>query len=208
MSYNASRFVTLSFLLTAAVLSFGMILASSVKSPYSLDKPYQVFPYHHGEKEKLENLIIVFGVLFSMLAWPLDILIGQEAANWPFKTSSSLSTRLPHLDISVSNGTGQCNFSGQRDRQTFFVPGQRDNGTEVPSLSRDKGTTGQRDKLKILPRDGTVRDSQNSGQGGPVQPKSGTGRGTKRDRAEKDVLKQKKGCSKTEKDVLKQERMF
>ena len=38
----------------------------------------------------------------------------------------------------VSNGTGQCNFSGQRDRQNFFVPGQRDTGTEVPSLSRDK----------------------------------------------------------------------
>ena len=51
------------------------------------------------------------------------------------------------------------------------------------------GTKGQRDKLKILPRDG------------PGQPKTGTGRGTKRDRAEKDVLKQYK-------DVLKQKRMF
>ena len=66
---------------------------------------------------------------------------------------------------SVSNGTGQCNFSGQRD------------------------------KLKILPvkfwdgtRDGTVRDFDPS-------------RGTKRDIAEKDVLKQ-------EKDILKQKRMF
>ena len=28
------------------------------------------------------------------------------------------------------------------------------------------------------------------GRDGPVQPKTGTGRGTKRDRAEKDVLKQ------------------
>ena len=63
----------------------------------------------------------------------------------------------------VSNGTGQCNFLGQRDRSFFIVPGQRD-------------------KLKILPRDGT-------------------GRGTKRDRAEKSVLKQYK-------DVLKQKRMF
>ena len=36
------------------------------------------------------------------------------------------------------------------------------------------------------------------GPDGPGQPNSGTGHGTKRDRAEK-------GCSKTEKDVLKQE---
>ena len=39
--------------------------------------------------------------------------------------------------ISVSNGTGQCNFLGQRDRNSFLVPGQRD-------------------KLKILPRDGIL----------------------------------------------------
>ena len=39
------------------------------------------------------------------------------------------------------------------------------------------------------------------GRDRPEQPKSGTGSGTKRDRAEKDVLKQ-------EKDVLKQKRMF
>ena len=81
-------------------------------------------------------------------------------------------------------------FPTGRDSETF-----RDNGTEVP------GTKGQRDKLKILPRDGTGRDSQNPGRDGPGQPKTGTGRGTKRDRAEKDVLKQKK-------DALKQKRTF
>ena len=57
------------------------------------------------------------------------------------------------------------------------------------------GAKGQRSKLKILPRDGP--GSQNSGWDGPGQPKSGTGRGTKRERAEKDVLKQ-------ENDVVKQ----
>ena len=77
---------------------------------------------------------------------------------------------------------------GQRDRQNFFFPGQRDNGTEVPSLSQDKGTTGQAQNLAM-------------GRDGPGQPKSGTGPGTKRDRAEKDVLKQ-------ENDVLKQKMMF
>ena len=51
----------------------------------------------------------------------------------------------------VSNGTGQCNFLGQRDRSSFVVPGQ---------------SPGQRDKLKILSRDRTGQDSQNSGQDG------------------------------------------
>ena len=63
------------------------------------------------------------------------------------------------------------------------------------------GIKGQGDKLKILPRDGTGRDSQNPGRDGPGQPKSRTGHGTKRDRAEKDILKQKK-------DALKQKRTF
>ena len=71
-------------------------------------------------------------------------------------------------------------FPTGRDSATF-----RDNGTEVSSLSRDKGTRGQANNLT-------------KGRDGPGQPKSGTGHGTKRDRAEK-------GCSKTEKDVLKQE---
>ena len=31
--------------------------------------------------------------------------------------------------IRVSNETGRRNFSGQRDRNFFLVPGQRDNGT-------------------------------------------------------------------------------
>ena len=89
---------------------------------------------------------------------------------------------LIHIWSRVYNGMGQCNFSGQRDRSSIIVPGQRD-------------------KLKILPWDGTGRDSQNPGRNGPGQPKTGTGRGTKRDRAEKDVLKQKK-------DALKQKRTF
>ena len=50
-------------------------------------------------------------------------------------------------------------FPTGQDSATFW-----DKVTEVPSLSRDKGTTGQRDKLKILPSDGTGRDSQNPGQ--------------------------------------------
>ena len=56
-----------------------------------------------------------------------------------------------------------------RDSETF-----RDRGTEVPSLSRDKGTAGQAKNLA-------------KGQG---QPTSGTGRRTKWDRAEKNILKQ------------------
>ena len=57
----------------------------------------------------------------------------------------------------------------------------QDKVTEVPSLSRDKGTTGQ---------------AINLAKGGdePGQPKSGTARGTKRDR---DRAEKRKGRSKT-----------
>ena len=37
------------------------------------------------------------------------------------------------IESRVSNGTGQGNFSGQRDRSFFIVPGQRDNGTSSKS---------------------------------------------------------------------------
>jgi hypothetical protein len=87
----------------------------------------------------------------------------------------------------VSNKTGQCNFSGQRDRSSLIVPGQRD-------------------KLKILPRAGTGWDSLS---------KSGTGCGTVQDfdslsySVPRDKTGQsRKGCSKQKKDVLKQKRMF
>ena len=71
-------------------------------------------------------------------------------------------------------------------------------GTQVPSLSRDKGTTGQAKNLA-------------KGRDGPGQQKFGTGRARtakiwdgmrkKRDRAEKDILTQ-------ENDVLKQKTLF
>ena len=68
-------------------------------------------------------------------------------------------------------------FPTGQDSETF-----RDNGTEIPSLSRDKGSTGQAKNLA-------------KGRDGSGQPKSGTGRGTKRDRAEKEGTR--KGCTKT-----------
>ena len=70
-------------------------------------------------------------------------------------------------------------FPTGRDSATF-----RDKGTEVSSLSQDKGTT---EHAKNLAK----------GRDGPGQPKFGTSR----DRAEKDVLKQ-------ENNVLKQKTMF
>ena len=99
--------------------------------------------------------------------------------------------------LAYTQDQSKLGFPTGRDSATF-----RDSGTGKTFLSRDKGTTGQkflhcpgtkgqRDKLKILPRDGTGRDSQNSGRDGPGQSKSGTGRGTKWDRAEKDVVKRK-----------------
>ena len=46
------------------------------------------------------------------------------------KSTQVFFTKKPYLltykqlQTSVSNGTGQCNFSGQRDRSSFIVPGQ------------------------------------------------------------------------------------
>ena len=74
-------------------------------------------------------------------------------------------------------------FPTGRDSATF-----RDTGTQVPSLSRDKGTTGQAKNLA-------------KGRDGPGQTKSGTGQEKKLDRAEKDALKQ-------EYYVLKQKKLF
>ena len=71
-------------------------------------------------------------------------------------------------------------FPTGRDSATF-----RDKGTEVPSLSRDKGTTGQAKNLA-------------KGRDGPGQAKSWTGDKTGQSR---------KGGSK-ENDVLKQKTMF
>ena len=75
----------------------------------------------------------------------------------------------------------QYNFSGQQDRSSFIVQGQRDNGTSLKSCQG----MGQAGIAKIWDE---TRD------------KTGQSR--------KGCSKTEKGCSKTEKDVLKQERMF
>jgi hypothetical protein len=81
-----------------------------------------------------------------------------------------------------------------QDSATF-----RDKGTEVPSLK------GQQDKLKILPKDGTGWDSlSKSGTGsmtGPDSDNLSVPDRTKRDRAEKGILKQ-------EKDIRKHKKTF
>jgi hypothetical protein len=89
-----------------------------------------------------------------------------------------------------------------RDSATFL-----DKETEVPSSSRDKGTTGKAQNLT----------KGWYGLGQPVKIQDGTWEGTvqdvpshriKWDRAEKYVLKQEKDVLKQEKDILKQKRMF
>ena len=103
-------------------------------------------------------------------------------------------------------------FPTGRDSATF-----RDNGTEVSSLSRDKGTTGQAKNLtKGRARTAKIRD----GPAGTAKNRDGTRDKTGQSR--KGLSKTEKGCSKTEKghsktgkdvlkqrnDVLKQEMMF
>ena len=65
----------------------------------------------------------------------------------------------------VSNGTGHCNFLGQRGRSSIIVPGQRDNlkilpldGTAYPNPGRDVGQADHYFSVKIWDgtRDGTI----------------------------------------------------
>jgi hypothetical protein len=84
-------------------------------------------------------------------------------------------------------------FPTGRDSATF-----RDKGTEVPSLSRDKGTTGQAKNL-AKGRDGP-------GWAGTAKIWDGTRDKTGQSR--KGRCKTGKRHSKTENDALKQERMF
>ena len=83
----------------------------------------------------------------------------------------------------------RCRVSMGRGGATFW-----DKGTEVPSLSWDKGTMGQ---AKIF----SGWYSQNLGWDRTGQPKSAKDCTTKRDREEKNILKQ-------EDNFLKQDRMF
>ena len=78
-------------------------------------------------------------------------------------------------------------FPSERDSETFWYK-----GTEVPLLSRDKGTTGQ---------------AQNLAKGQPVKIRDRTRDETVQDfdsRWDK-TGQSRKGHSKTEKDILKQE---
>ena len=72
-------------------------------------------------------------------------------------------------------------------------------GTKGQKFLHCPGTKGQRDNLKILPRDGTGRDNQNSGWDGPGQPKFRTGQaGTAKiwDGTRDQMGQSRKGCSK------------
>ena len=91
-------------------------------------------------------------------------------------------------------------FPTGQDSETF-----RDKGTEVPSLSRDKGTKGQAKNL-AKGRDRSGQPKSGSGRAGTAKNQDGTWDKTGQRR--KGRSKTEKGCSKTEKDVLKQERMF
>ena len=126
---------------------------------------------------------------YSNWARPSSLVLTEEEET----KNRYFAPKTVHNHFKLAFPTGQ-------DSETF-----RDNGTEIPSLSRDKGTTGQAKNLA-------------KGRNGSGQPKSGTGlAGTAKNRdgtrdktgqSRKGCSKTEKGCSKTEKDVLNQERMF
>ena len=89
----------------------------------------------------------------------------------------------------VSNGTGRCNFAGQRDRNSFIVPGQRDNGTTGQAKNLGKG------------RDGSGQPKSGTGRAGTAKKWDGTRNKTGQSR--KGWSKTEKLCTKTEKNLLR-----
>ena len=114
-----------------------------------------------------------------MLPWdrPAGCLVTWLRVNW-----------VVLLETRVSNGTGQYNFSGQRDRSFFIVPRQRDNRT---SSNLAKG------------RDGLGQLKSGMGRAGTAKILDGTRDKTRQSR--KGCSKTGNGCSETGKDNLKQE---
>ena len=105
------------------------------------------------------------------------------------KSTQIFSTKKPYLltykqlQTSVSNGTGQCNFSGQRDKSSFIVPGQRDNGISSKSCcetgqadSKSKPGTGHGtgQGFDMLPQDRPGRDFDSLSRPGKSRDNHGT----------------------------------
>ena len=59
----------------------------------------------------------------------------------------------------VSNGMGQCNFLGQRDRSSFIVPGQRDNNRTSSKSCYRTGWAGTAYQISWLLLFGFLQDS-------------------------------------------------
>ena len=83
----------------------------------------------------------------------------------------------------------------------------RDKGTEVPSLSQGKGTTGQAQNI-AKGQDGLGEPVKFHGMVQDFDRCPVPSRKTKRDRAEKHVLKLKKDILKQKKDILEQKRIW
>ena len=113
----------------------------------------------------LENILLLLG----------ESSIGNTEPHF-FKINLNLLTQTQAAQcnaIRVSNGTGQCNFSGQRERSSFIFPGQRDNGTSSKSCQgtgragtvcqspgRDTGQNNHYFSVKIRDGTGTGRDNR------------------------------------------------
>ena len=89
--------------------------------------------------------------------------------------------------IRVSNGMGHCNFSGQRDRSFFVVPGQRDNRTSSKSChGRGQAGTASQNPGRDVGRDRVLIFCHGTGRDRGVCP--GTGRaGTASQNSGRDV---------------------
>ena len=78
--------------------------------------------------------LIVLGSLLENAYISLNLMEIRQGTSTQimshFNQAEMIIKEIQILDqTSVSERTGQCNFSGQRDRSAIIVLGQRDNGT-------------------------------------------------------------------------------
>ena len=114
----------------------------------------------------LQNLVVSImedNELKPLILSSAIILLGESSIGNTephfFKINLNLLTQTQAAQcnaIRVSNGTGQCNFSGQRERSSFIFPGQRDNGTSSKSCHG----TGRNGIFDRLSRPGTSRGTK------------------------------------------------
>ena len=115
----------------------------------------QHFSFENVSNVKIQLHDICIGRLWLRIASKDRTLATKQMQDWACSVYTA-NIYCKNIISSVSNGTGQCSFWGQRDRSSFIVPRQRDNG--ISSKSCQGTRPGQPIKIWDGTWDGRVQD--------------------------------------------------